>query len=179
MKLIILNGPSGIGKSTIATRLHEKMSNSALIDVDELRRSIPNYREQRAESLKLAYQKTGEAIESHFKNGQDVIIDKVISESSILDSFIEIGKKFDANAYEILLFADKEASQKRADERGYKPGSLLTRERVGEMWEMADALCKQRPNAIVIDTAHMSIEDVFERVKSVVANEAMDRGANS
>lgn len=168
MKLIILNGPSGVGKSTIALRLQQELPSSVLIDVDELRRAIPDYRERRKESLMLAYEKTAETIEDHLRNGQSVIIDKAISGADILDSFIEIGKRHDAEIYEILLFADKETIQKRADERGYRPGSLLTREKVGELWDKADALREQRGNAIVIDTSQLDLEAAFERVKNTV-----------
>jgi predicted kinase len=168
MKLIILNGPSGVGKSTIALRLQQELPSSALIDVDELRRAIPDYRERRKESLMLAYEKTAEAIEDHLRNGQNVIIDKAISGADILDSFIEIGKRYDAEIYEILLFADKETIQKRADERGYRPGSLLTREKVGELWDKADALRKERSSAILIDTSKLSPGETFMQVRKTI-----------
>jgi predicted kinase len=164
MKLIILNGPPGVGKSTIAVRLHQELPSSVLIDVDELRRSIPDYKERRQESLLLAYEKTAEAIGDLLKRGQSVIIDKSISQSDTLDSLIEVGKRYDAEIYEFLLFADKSTVQARADERGYRPGSLLTRERVGEQWDKADMLRKERPEAIVIDTAHASVEDVLSTI---------------
>ena len=169
MKLILLNGPAGVGKSTISARLHTEMPNSILIDVDELRRSIPNYKEQRKESLLLAYQQTAEAIDTYLKKGKHVIIDKAISYSDTLDSFIEIAKKYGAEVYEIFLYADKKTVQKRADERGYIPGSLLTRERVGELWDMADALRNERPNAIVIDRTEFPPEETVKKILSFIS----------
>jgi predicted kinase len=168
MRLIILNGPSGVGKSTISARLQLDIPNSVVIDVDELRRSIPDYKERRQESLLLAYEKTVEAIGNHLKEGRSVIIDKAISQSDTLDSLIEAGKKYDAEVYEFLLFADKDTVQARADERGYKPGSLLTREKVGELWEKADALRKERPDVIIIDTKDKRVEEVLNEIKETL-----------
>lgn len=168
MKLVILNGPPGVGKSVVAGRLHEELTLSVLIDVDELRRTIPNYREQREESLRLAYERTAEEIGKALEGGHDVIIDKAISFSGTLDSFIEVAKRYGAAIHEFLLFADKETVRKRADNRGYRSGGLLTPERVDALWEDADVLRRQRPGIIVVDTSYSSVEEVFRAVKQMV-----------
>lgn len=169
MKLIILNGPSGVGKSSVAVRLHREISSSVLIEVDEVRRTLmPDYRERREESHRLAYEHTADAIEGAFKKGHDVIIDKAILDAQVIDSFIEIGRKHGAEIYEFLLFADEVTVRSRADSRGYHSGGLLTSKRVGELWQMADKLRSQRTDAIVIDTALSNSEEVFNAVKEVV-----------
>ncbi len=166
-KLIILNGPPGVGKSTIAARLHIEIPNSIIVDVDELRRSIPNYKEHRKDSLLLSYEKAKEVIDEYLAKGQTVIVDKAISYSDTLDSFITVGKKYHAEIYKILLFANKDTVQRRADIRGYKPGSLLTRERVGEMWEQVNTF-KEESDSIVVDTSSLNLEEVYTKVKEVV-----------
>lgn len=171
MKLIILNGSPGVGKSTLAARLQEEIPASVLIDIDELRRGIPGYHEKREESLRRAHELAEKAIEENFTAGYDVIIDKAISYSETIDSFIGVAKKHDADVYEFLLFADKQTVQKRADDRGYRPGSMLTREKVGEMWEKSDRLRSQRQNAILIDTTHSNAEKVFDTVKKCLEHD--------
>lgn len=168
MKLIILNGPAGVGKSTVAARLHSQMPASVLIDIDELRRTIPGYPEKREETLRLAYEYAANAIEDGLKAGSDVIIDKGIYQPEVLDTFISVANKCGANVMEFLLFAEKETVKKRAEERGFKPGGLLTLEKVEQHWASADALRTQRTGAIVIDTTHISPEEVFNIIKEKV-----------
>lgn len=168
MKLVILNGPTGVGKSTLAVRLHDQMSSSVLLKIDELRRTIPNYRENRRESLELAYQMATSAMERHFEDGQDVIIDKTIADAEVLDRFTDIAKKHGAEIYEFLLFAEQDVLQKRADDRGYIPGGLLTPERVGEHWERANELRSLRTSAVVIDTTNLTPDEVFAMVRDKV-----------
>jgi predicted kinase len=167
MKLIILNGPLGVGKSTLALKLNEQMPSSVLVDVDELRRAIPNYRENREESLRLVYKQTAQIIGEELAKGNDVIVDKAISYSDTIDTFIKVGKEQCADIYEFLLFADKETIRKRADERGYRPGGMLTPEKVDELWEKSDALRKERSQAIFIDARDPEL--IYEKVQSFIA----------
>ncbi len=169
MKLIILNGPPGVGKSTLTARLHKELPSSVIIDIDELRRTtMPDFRERREESLRLAHELAAKAIQDNLEQGKDVIIDKAISYSDTIDWFIEVGRKCSAEVHEFILFADKAMVQKRADDRGYEPGSMLTPEKVGEMWEKADVLRKERAGAILVDTTHLDNEEVFNEVKRLL-----------
>lgn len=168
MKLIILNGPSGVGKSTISVLLRQKIQDSVIIDVDELRRSVPDYKERREESLRLSYEMTRDLIDSFLKEGKDVIIDKAISYADTLESLVTIGRENNAEVFELLIFADKETVQQRADNRGYKPGSLLTREKVGELWDKANSLRIKRPNTVVIDTKDKSVEESHREILEVL-----------
>lgn len=164
MKLIILNGPSGVGKSTLAARLHEQVPGSELLDIDAVRRTILNYRENKEGSLKLAYEQALAFAEQRLQEGKDVIVDKNILEHEVLDAFISSARSAGAEAYEFILFADKESVQARADARGYRPGGLLTPEKVGSRWERSNALRAERTNAIVMDTSNLSPDEVLTRV---------------
>lgn len=169
LKLIIINGPSGVGKSTISARIHTVLQDSLIIDIDELRRRIPDYRENREASLKLSYEHASHVIEKNLQQEKSVVIDKAIFDTKILDSFIELGKRYNAQIFEFLLYADKETLLKRAAERGYRPGSLLTSERVAEMWGKADTLRKEKLGIICIDTTTADAEAVFQQIKQTVA----------
>lgn len=168
MKLIIINGSSGIGKSTIAAALKHFLPHAVLLDVDGMRRQIPNYRERREESLRLVYEQTAAAVREQLSSGHDVIIDKAISSAKVLDSLIAVGKECGADVCEFLLVADKEILQARADARGYRPGSLLTRERVGEMWNQFDTLRTERPQAILIQTDSLGIDESMQKIRKVL-----------
>ena len=164
MNLIILNGPAGVGKSTIASKIQSYMPEIEVISIDNLRRTMPNYRNNRQESLRLSYAYAEDYMKKYFNSGKTVIIDKCITQSEILDRFIDIADKYGAKALEFILFAEKEIVKQRSKYRGFTPGSLLTPEKVEELWEKTNSLKTQRPKAIVIDTANLSPEAVFNIV---------------
>src|SRR3569833_1227780 len=117
LKLIILNGPSGVGKSTTAAALHKGMPLSLRIEIDELRRWISGYREHTKESLSLANEQALSAAETHLRLGHTVIIDKSIIEAEIVDRMHALGRQYGADIHEIILIARKDIVQERADAR--------------------------------------------------------------
>ena len=169
MKLIILNGPPGVGKSTVAKKLHDEMPMSLLIEGDEWRRQISHWKEHREASHDLVYAIKIAAADAAFKMGSTVIIDKaVFGSDSTLDALLESAKGNGAAAYEFILNANEETILARTDARGYKPGSTFTRERALELWQKGQDLIARRPNAIVVDTSTLSPEAVYQKVKEFI-----------
>jgi len=164
MKLILINGPTGIGKSTIAGKLHQVLPLSFLLDIDGQRRYISGYKEHREESGELVTELSLAMVENYLQSGHDVIIDKVFTDAKISDAFLERGRKYGATVFEFVLNTDKETLVARANERGYREGSMLTPEKVPEFWERMQSYIKERPQAIVVDTRDMNIEETFKYV---------------
>jgi predicted kinase len=168
MKLILLNGPTGIGKSTIAHKIHQVLPLSFLLDIDAQRRFISAYKEHREESLNLVLKLSYAIIDSALQNGRDVVIDKVLTDIEASERFLELGRKYGAVVYEFVLNADKETLIARANERGYIEGSMLTPEKVPEFWDRMQSYIKERPQAVVIDTKNLSIEETFEYIRGKI-----------
>lgn len=175
MKLIIINGPAGVGKTTVAKKLHTEIPFSFLLDLDEQRNFISEWREHRREASILSFDIALSIAEACFKRDADFIIGKSILDineggrsKNVIDMFIDIGKKYKAEIYEIMLWADKQTVIERANTRGYKIKDHLTPERVGNEWENIKAFKEKRKNAIVVDTDNLSVEGVLEKVKAIV-----------
>ena len=170
MKLIILNGPCGVGKSTVALEIQKDMPLSLLLDVDALRRSIEGYREHRKESLRLSYLHAIALTESHLNAGQSVIVEKtVFHDDWFLENLKKAADDHQAAYFEFLLTAEKETVIARAADRGFRPGGMLTPERVGEFWDESQAFVVRRPQAIVLDTTGRTSEDVAALLKEQIA----------
>ena len=170
MKLILINGPTGIGKSTIAQKVHQTLPLSFLLDIDAQRRYISGYKEHRKQSGDLVLKLSLAMIENYLQNGHDVIIDKVFTDSQVSDKFLELGRKYNATVFEFVLNADKETLIARANERGYREGSMLTPDKVPEFWEAMQNYITASPQAVVVDTNAMSIDDTFEYIRTRVLN---------
>lgn len=91
--LIILDGPMGGGKSTIAKLLHDKIKDkTALISLDSLKRIVSGYKLDSYEHINLAA-KTGVAMTNlYLKEGINVIVEKAFTKEEFLKSFLNLIK---------------------------------------------------------------------------------------
>lgn len=164
MKLIIINGPCGIGKSTAAKNVQDLLPLSFLVDIDAQRRSIGRYRECREESRVLSYAVTFGIVEACLKEGRDVIVEKMINDESVLDALRAIGEKYGAEVYEFILWMPKDLVLKRAFDRGYSAGNSLTPQKTEAFWDAIDTLKNNRPQAKVIDVSRLDEEQVLKEI---------------
>ena len=89
-------------------------------------------------------------------------------EKNVLDLFLDLGKKYDAEIYEIFLWADKQTVIDRANERGYEVKVTHTPEKVANTWDQMNLFKMKRTNAIVVDTNNLSQAEVFKKLKDVI-----------
>ena len=94
MKLIILNGPCGVGKSTLAKALHTEMPLSFLVDIDVINGFIADHEDDidKEERWKISKEVSKAILKTMLELGRDVIVDKMIYPNCLNFSFKLMGK---------------------------------------------------------------------------------------
>jgi broad-specificity NMP kinase len=168
MRLILLNGPCGVGKSTVAEIIHRELRGSVLINLDTLRRFVSGHHELRAQSHDLSVALTAAMLNACAVHSTDAVVDKMLYDNAALDTFRRIVTEHGGTAFEFLLWADKETVVRRSDIRGYRPNGVYTREKCLAFWETMDTFRKQRPTADIIDTTKESPTEVAAYIMEAV-----------
>ena len=123
--VILLNGPSSAGKSTLSKELQKRLGESNLesviISIDDYMVTDPKetiYEDDIYEIMPAMCRDLKEAVRA----GKIVIMDHAITSERIFDAFLDVAK--DANALTVKVTCDIDILRQREKERGDRcPGS--------------------------------------------------------
>lgn len=168
-KLIIINGPAGVGKSTAAWKLHKMIQGSVLIEIDYLRSIIRHSFEEFSDNVALANDMALAMTDTALAKGRDVIIDRMLwktvfgdESSPMIFRLRVLGMERGVERHEFFLSASKKTVILRARERGFPANKRLSPDAVKDFWERMqgywseDCVCtaidaEQSPSEILTD----------------------------
>lgn len=161
-KIIIINGPSGVGKSTISHILSRSIKKGVHIDVDMLRHLVANPRLVR-EQIDLAYSNAAALADNFLNAGYTVIVDGVFPTGRDLAAFCRALETEDIAVFAYTLSGKLQVLQQRD---AMKTGSDRHRRRVkklrNSMHAEADSL------GAFIDTTDLGIMQTVEHIKKML-----------
>lgn len=166
MKLIIINGAPGAGKSSVANIVHQSLpSLSFLLKFDAQRRFLKDRHENREEARTVTYEVCKAIIEGCFNQEKDVVFEGVLPDPSIFEDLEIITKKYNAQMYEFILSADKDTIIERNTDRPRPADALpdskqVTTDTAEKFWNLIELLKNDRPAANMIDVKQNDLNQV-------------------
>jgi predicted kinase len=182
-RLIMLNGPPAIGKSTIAARYVDDHPLALDLDLDRIRSLLGRWREDRT-AAGLATRVIGlAAARAHLRSGHDVIVPQLLTRPELLDAMAEVADQTGAEFIEIALLDSADSSLRRfaeRTERGTDPvhveiGAIVAADGGEEVLrsyhDRLVAFLTDRPHAIVIESVDGDEEATYRRVLAVLMSD--------
>jgi len=115
-RLILLNGPPGVGKSTCARLWAAGRTGSVVVEVDELRVSIEGW--QHDDRSKLDARRLAlEHIDRHLRSGADVMVPQYLGRTDFIEELERTARAAGAVFVEIRLTADEAQVVRRFEDR--------------------------------------------------------------
>jgi predicted kinase len=181
-RLIHLNGPPGIGKSTIARRYVDEHPGVLNCDIDVLRTLIGGWSSDFWTAGALIRPAALAMIAAYLASGHDVVLPQMLVDPAELSRFeacaVETGGRF----VERFLMDDVVRAVARFDRRGdadpHDPWHTQVRaivaanggdEALVRYHRALQRLLEQRPNAVVVRSVEGAVDDTYQRVVSSLA----------
>lgn len=170
-KLILLNGPPGIGKSTVAERYIDAHPFALKLEIDLIRSLLGGWMERQEESGLQARKLAIDMARTHLLDGHDVIVPQFLRRLPFVEQLEALASETGGEFWEIVLLDSKENARARFLQREDVPGarfnpkSLVEGNRgfavLSEQYDMLMDVIKARPNTYVIVSQSGDVDGTY------------------
>ena len=116
-RLIHLNGPPAVGKTTMAERFVARHPGSLLLDIDRLRTMVGGWRDEFGKVGQIVRPLAQNMMRTHLGGGFDVVVPQYLSDPSEVEQFERVADDEDADFIEVMLIADVDECVRRFADR--------------------------------------------------------------
>jgi predicted kinase len=179
-RLIVLNGPPGVGKSTQARRYLDEHPFALIAELDAARRSLGRWKDDPNAATQLARALTLAAAECHLASGYDVVMPQYLGNPAFHADAERVASERGARFFEFVLMDDRDTVIERFRKRNAASGDAAHREagelidRLGgddtlaRMYDRLLQVLNARPQARLVHCPDGAAEDVYATWRGVI-----------
>lgn len=180
-RLIVINGPPGIGKSTIAQRYVDDHPGVLNLDIDRIAGLVGGFRDDFSAAVSMARTLALDMARSHLRRGHDVIVPQFIGRVSELERFELVGEDAGCAVCHVVLMDTLERSLsrfalRRTTARDEERASLHAYVELGggdtmltRMYEALADVVRARLTSVLVTGVEGEIEQTYQLVASALA----------
>jgi predicted kinase len=174
-RLIHLNGPSRVGKSTLAHRYADNHPGTLCLDVDVLVGQVGGWREDFTAACLVARAHGLALAKSHLHDGQDVVVPQLVTSFDQGNPFEVAAAEVGARYVEVALLVDIDEHIRRlrekepaSDVEARIQSSLETSDLVERIRGHLAEYLHGRPDTIQLDTTGLTIDQTYVGLMSLL-----------
>ena len=170
-QLIHLNGPTAVGKSTVAAMYADQHPGVLNLDIDHVVMLIGGWRANFWATLAAGRELAFGMLGTHLSAGHDVVMPQLVTNVDEARKFEAAAERAGAEYREIALVADKQRIIDRFTTRDHHIDEVLESrggpDLVARVHDHLTAYVELRPNCVVVHTDELDLAQTYEAVFGV------------
>jgi len=175
-RLVLLNGPPGIGKSTLSALYADRNPGTLNLDVDTLHHLVGGWQDEQTDTWPVVWSLVRAMAATHLDGGRDVVLPQFIAKVNEIIGIEELARQHEAGFREIVLLDDREAAIERFNRRAKGSDDPWIRhhhrliEQAGgavvlaTMYDNLMEVVRLRPTAVVVPSTMGAVQETYERL---------------
>jgi predicted kinase len=168
-RLIVLNGPPGCGKSTLAAMYASQHPLVLNLDIDQVRASIGGWRDDLHNAGLLARNIALAAARAHLTAGHEVIIPQYLGRPDFLIQLEQLARECTAGFAEIVLLDSRDSVLRRfAGRAADRTRPLIQNDtslaELAEMYDRLLTLLPSRPGAVIVHVSAGQVDQAYQHL---------------
>ncbi|MDG4824600.1 AAA family ATPase [Asanoa sp. WMMD1127] len=174
-RLVHLNGPPGIGKSTLSGRYADRHPGVLNLDVDAVHRLVGGWADDDNRTWDVVWPLVRAMAAAHLDGGRDVVLAQYFGRLDEVTAFAELARAHGAGFVEVVLVDERAAAIERFARRarrdaddpwvrhhhrlvGARGGPAL----LGRMYD--DLMTLVRPDTVVVSSVEGAVAETYARL---------------
>jgi hypothetical protein len=173
-RLVHLNGPPGIGKSTLSALYADRNPGTLNLDVDTLHHLVGGWQDEETDTWPAVWSLVRAMAATHLDGGHDVVLPQYIAEITEIIGLEELARGHGASFREIVLLDDREAAIERFNRRAQDSDDPWIRHHhrlielsggpvvLGTMYDNLTEVVHLHPGTMVVPSAAGKVRETYE-----------------
>jgi predicted kinase len=167
-RLVHLNGPPGIGKSTLSALYADRNPGTLNLDVDAVHRLVGGWRDEEIDTWPIVWSLVRAMAKTHLEGGRDVVLPQYHATVDEITQLDKLAHRHGAGFREVVLLADREAAIARFERRARDSDDPWIRHHhrgpavLATMYDNLIEVVRLRPDAVVVPSVAGAVEETYE-----------------